>query len=212
MVSKLLAAATARTRTLDLRLVIGVLLVVASAVGVFTLVTSADRSVAVFAAREALLPGDRIREADLVQASIRDDGTADLYLTPAGIPDGGLVVTRTVGQGELVPLSALGDPAGGRLTSVVVTMDGQLGAAIGPGSRVDVWAAAVEEGERIPTPDVIVEGAIVVRLVASESIVAGRQTTAIEVLVPRDETGRLLEVIANGDALSIVAADLPVGD
>lgn len=206
---KLLRAATARTRAVDLRLLIGVLLVVVSGVGVFALVTSADRSVAVYAARETLLPGDVLRESDLVATSVRDDGTTEVYLRD--VPAEGLIVTRTVGAGELVPLSALGDADGRRLSSIVVTTDGQLGAAVGPGSLVDIWAAAIEEGERIPTPDVIVEGAIVVRLVASESIVAGRQTTAVELLVPRDGTGRLLEVIANGDALSVVAADLPVG-
>lgn len=208
---KVLDAANARTRSLDPRLIIGVLLVVASAVGVFALVTAADRTVAVYAAREPLLPGERLDADDLVQTSIRDDGPVALYLAPGDIPPEGVVVTRTVGQGELVPHSALGDVSGLRLTSVVVTMDGQLGAAVGPGSLVDVWAAPAEEGERIPAPDVIVQGAIVVRLLASESIVAGRQTTAVEVLVPRDSTARLLEVIANGDALSVVAADLPLG-
>jgi hypothetical protein len=146
---------------------------------------------------------------DLVETGLPDDETAALYLD--GIPAGGLVVVRTVSAGELVPRSALGDAAGLRLTSVVVTVDGQLGAAVGPGSIVDVWAAAVEDGERIPTPDVIVPGAVVVRLLASESIVAGRQTTAVEVLVPRDRTARLLEALANGDAMSVVAADLPAG-
>jgi hypothetical protein len=209
VVPKLLDAA--RTRAIDPRLLIGVLLVLASAVGVFMLVTSADRSVSVYSARAALLPGDRIRSEDLIETRVRDDANAAYYLGPGGIPAEGLIVTRTVGAGELVPVSALGDVAGERLTSVVVTVDGQLGAAIGPGSLVDIWAAAAEEGERIPTPDVIVEGAVVVRLLSSESIVAGRQTTAVEVLIPRDGTGRLLEVIANADALSVVAADLPVG-
>ncbi len=98
------------------------------------------------------------------------------------------------------------------MTSVVVTVDGQLGAAIGPGSSVDVWAAEAAEAERLPAPDVIVPAAIVVRLLASESIVAGRQTTAVEVLVERDRTSRLLEAIANGDAISVVPADVPAGD
>jgi hypothetical protein len=211
VMSKLLGAATARTRTLDPRLLIGVLLVVASVAGVYTVVTSADRSATVYLAREALLPGVRISPDDLVESGVKDDETAKLYLAPGDLPAAGLVVIRTVAAGELVPRSALGDPAGLRLTSVVVTVDGQLGAAVGPGSIVDLWAAAVEDGERIPTPDVIVPGAVVVRLLASESIVAGRQTTAVEVLVPRDRTARLLEALANGDAMSVVAADLPAG-
>jgi len=199
----------ARARALDLRLIVGVLLVAVSAVGVYTIVTAADRSVNVYAARDTLLPGDRITADDLVLTAVRDDDTAQRYL--GALPDDGAVVVRTVSAGELVPTSALGDPAGLRLTSVVVTVDGQLGAAIGPGAVVDLWAAVAEDGDRIPTPDVIVPGAVVVRLLASESIVAGRQTTAVEVLVPRDRTARLLEALANGDAMSVVAADLPMG-
>ena len=212
MVSKLLDAASARTRALDPRLVIGVLLVLASAAGVYTVVTASDRSTTVLGARDALLPGQEVHVEDLIELSVRDDDTADRYLAPADLPAAGLIVTRTVAAGELVPASAVGAQAGLRLTSVVVTVDGQLGAAIGPGSSVDVWAAEAAEAERLPAPDVIVPAAIVVRLLASESIVAGRQTTAVEVLVERDRTSRLLEAIANGDAISVVPADVPAGD
>lgn len=209
--SKLLDAASVRARALDLRFVIGVVLVLASAAGVYTVVTATDRSATVYAARTALLPGHLLVADDLSEASVRDDETAGFYLAPGDLPPEGIVVTRTVGPGELVPLDAVGDSSGMRVTSVVVTVDGQLGAAIGPGSAVDVWAAEAAEGERLAKPDVIVPGATVVRLLATESIVAGRQTTAVEVLVDRNRTSRLLEAVANGDSMSVVAADLPAG-
>lgn len=207
---KLPDLAALSTRARDPRLLVGVLLVIAAVAGVFAVVTANDRSATVLAARAVLLPGDRVDASDLVEVPVRDGQTAGLYLAAGDIPAGGLVVSRVVGAGELVPRTAVGEVAGLQLASVVLTVDGQLGAAVGPGAVVDIWAGAVIQGERVPTPDVIIAGATVVRLLASESIVAGRQTTAVEVLVPRDRTGRLLEAIANGDAMSIVAAGLPL--
>ena len=80
-------------RALDPRLLIGVLLVIASAAGVFAIVTASDRSVSVFAARETLLPGERLTSEDLVRTAVRDDDTASLYLDE--VPEDGLVVVRT---------------------------------------------------------------------------------------------------------------------
>ena len=49
----------------DLRLVLGVLLVVGSVAGVYGIVAAADRRVTVYAAASALTPGERIDAGDL---------------------------------------------------------------------------------------------------------------------------------------------------
>jgi hypothetical protein len=121
----------------DPRLAIGLVLIVASVAGVFGIVSTADASTQVLAARDDLAPGDRIDEDDLIETSARLADT-DLYLLPGDLPDAGLVVTTAVGEGELVPLSAVGDTAGTRLASVVVTINGQLPGAVGPGTTVDL--------------------------------------------------------------------------
>jgi hypothetical protein len=199
----------ARRLGIDPRLVIGLLLVVASAVGVFALVSAADASETLYSARVTLTAGDRIDEDDLLATSVREGAGGGLYLAPGDIPADGLVVTRTVGEGELVPLSALGSAAGERLTSIVLSVDGQLPATVDAGSVVDVWVASEDDDGVIGAPEVIVSGATVVRLVESETIVAGRQTTAVELLVPRDRIARVLEALAAEASVSIVPADLP---
>jgi hypothetical protein len=203
------ARGTSRRLNIDPRLVIGLLLVAGSAAGVFALVSAADASETLYSARVTLTAGDRIDEDDLLPTSVRDGAGGGLYLAPGDIPADGLVVTRTIGEGELVPMSALGSTAGVRLTSIVLSVDGQLPATVVAGSLVDVWVASEDDDGRVGAPEVIVSGATVVRLVESETIVAGRQTTAVEVLVPRDRIARVLEALAGEATVSIVPADLP---
>ncbi len=196
---------------LDPRLAIGLVLVIASVAGVVALVSGLDQTVQVYAARDPLAPGDLILPADLESMSVRLDDASDIYLVPGAVPADGLVVTKSVAPGELVPTSAVGSVDGLSLTSMVLAPGGQLAASLGPGSVVDVWAAREGEGGVFGAPTVIVAGAIVVRLVESDSIVAAAETTGIEVLVPRTKIARVLETIANNDAVSVVLASLPAG-
>jgi len=193
----------------DPRLAIGIVLVAASVAGVFGIVSTADASVQVLAARDDLAPGDRIDEGDLIESSARLADT-DLYLLPGDLPDEGLVVTVAVGEGELVPLSAVGQTAGTRLASVVVTINGQLPGSVGAGSTVDLWSARKGESNTFGPPSVIVAGATVVRVIEDEGLVASGETTTVELLVPRLRVARVLEAVANADALSVIPTSLPV--
>ena len=194
----------------DPRFAIGILLVVASVGGVLSIVSSADASTQVYAARDAIAPGDRIDADDLFAVSVRIDQSGELYLAPGDVPDEGLVVVRSVGDGELVPTSAIGSAAGLRLASVVVTVNGQLPESIAPGAVVDLWAASQQDSSSFGPPSVIVTGATVVREVESEGLVASGDVSSLELLVPRSKVARVLEAIANEDALSAIPASLPV--
>lgn len=202
------AVRTARRIAFDPRLAIGLALVLASIAGVVAIVSGTDRTVQILAADGALAPGDRIDADDLRAQAVRLDGLDGLYLAPGDIPVGGVVVTRPVAAGELVPASAVGSPQGLRLAAVVLDVQGALAASVQPASSVDIWAARPLGGGAFGPPVAIVTGAGVVRLVESDSIVSGG-TVAVEVLVPRTKLARVLEAIANRDAVSIVPAGLP---
>jgi hypothetical protein len=204
-------AATRRARSvaLDPRLLIGLALVVGSVAGVLAIVSAADETVQVYAAGQSLAPGDRIDVRDLEPVDVRLDDAGTLYLVPGDVPSAGVVVSRAIDEGELVPASAVGSADGLRLTSVVLDVGGTLAASVTAGSTVDVWAAREAESGAFGPPVVIVSGATVVRLVESESIVAGGQTTGVEILVPKSKVARVLEAMANEDVLSIVPATLP---
>jgi len=105
------------TFAFDPRLAIGLLLVACSVAGVVAIVTAADTSVQVYAARDPLAPGDRITSSNLEARSVRLDVATALYLAPGDIPAAGFVVTRAVAEGELVPASAVGNVDGLRSRS-----------------------------------------------------------------------------------------------
>jgi hypothetical protein len=193
----------------DPRLFIGVLLVAGSVAGVYAIVASADETVDVYSASSSLAPGDRVYARDLAVTPVRMDDAAGLYLAPGGVPVEGLVVSRSVLTGELVPASAVGSADGLRLASLVLDVEGRLAASVGPGSIVDVWSSRETQDGEFGPPASIVSGAIVVRLLESDSIVAGAQTTAIELLVPRIRVARVLDAIAHDDVLTVIPATLP---
>jgi len=195
----------------DPRFAIGIGLVIVSVVGVYGIVTAADRTVEVFSAASALSPGDRIHADDLVSENVRLGDMGGKYLTPGELPGDGLVVTRVVAAGELVPASAVGLAASVRVASVVVAVSGQLSRSIGPGTVVDVWSAPQTDHGVFGPPAVLVGSATVVRRIESSGLISDHGGGGVEVLIPREKVARTLEAVANGDAISLVPVSLPVG-
>jgi hypothetical protein len=212
----------------DPRFAIGIVLVVVSVLGVGALVSAANASVDVMAARQTLTPGQKIHASDLVPTSVRVSRTAGLYLQASDIPSAGIIITRAVTAGELVPHSAVGSQAGRLLTSIVVSVNSALAASITPGARVDLWSSDPANTSRsdgsgdesagsgnpgagsFAAPTVLVSSAIVVRLVETKNLVAS-SGSAVELLIPKSDTATVLDAIANGAVLSALPVDLPLG-
>jgi hypothetical protein len=213
------ADAPAGTRTprprrrfaIDPRLIVGVLLVAASVAGVTWIVGAADRTVAVYAAKSALYPGDRIFAGDLAVARVRLGSGQERYLSVAELPEEGAVIGRAVGEGELVPVAALGAAEGASLAAVVVRLSAPLSDAARAGTAVDLWSAERIDSSRFGPPAVLVPGATIVRVVEDDGLVAD-DGVAIEVLVPRTSVARLLEALSNEDAVAAVPASVPLGN
>lgn len=194
----------------DPRFAIGIALVVVSVLGVLGLVSAADRTLQVYAAASPLSPGDRVDAADLVMHSVRLGEMGKKYLTRADLPKDGLVVTRPVAAGELVPASAVGTSAGLRVTSVVITVQGPLSRSVAAGAVVDLWSAREVEHGVFGPPSVLVASATVVRVIESDGLVSGGNAQGVEVLVPRAQTASVLDAIVNQNTISLVPVSLPV--
>lgn len=204
-------AAAKRRFWFDPRFVIGIVLVVVSVASVVGIVLSADRTVQVYAAGGALYPGDRVTAGDLESRFVRFDGVENLYLSEATLPAEGLVAVRTIAAGELVPIAALGQSVGQRVASVVVSVSTPPPRSIAPTSVVDLWSASEVDHGVFGAPSVLVPSATVVRVLEFSGFIAGAQSVGVELLVPRERIARVLEAVANGDALSIVPVSVPVG-
>lgn len=207
-----IALGAARRRTwFDPRIAIGLALVAASVAGVVGVVAVQDRAVTVYTASSPLAAGARVTRAELTPSRMRLGDAQALYLS-GRVPAAGYVVTRSIATGELVPLSALGSARGVDAASVVVTLSTRPAASIGAGSTVDLWAAPKDPKtpNAYGAPVMLVGGAAVVRLVQPDGIVPSGQQNGLEVQVPRDDVARVLQAVADADAVSAVAVSEPV--
>ena len=203
----------------DARLLLGVALVMASVAGVVALVNAADTRATVYVAVRTFTPGDRVLADDLLARRVALDDATGLYLSAGDIPDG-LVATAVVRQGELVARSAVGSAAGTASTSIVLHLSGEVSESVVAGAVVDVWASSTASavGEldaddadgSFSAPIVLCADAVVTRVVESQGIVGAADGQSVEVLVPRTRIARLLQAIADDDALAVVPAGIPL--
>jgi hypothetical protein len=211
------APAPRRRPLADPRLLIGLLLVAASVAATVGIVAAVDKRTQVYAAAGPLEPGQRIAASDLVARGVALDGSDALYLGVGDVPRAGLVVTRAVAQGELVPASSVGRTTDVDATSLVLRLATRVSAAVKPGAEIDVWsaapatqAAAIDSDDAAADPpSVLVAGATVVRVIDDDqALTVDHEGSAVEVRLPRSRVARVLAAIAAGDDLAVVPAGL----
>ncbi|MFC0626625.1 SAF domain-containing protein [Kribbella deserti] len=132
-----------RARWKDGRLVLGVLLVAATALTGAKLLSSADDTTSVWAAKRAIPAGSRISPEDLTRARVRFTSTdsAGQYVSADSRLDG-LIAVRPIGVGEFVPKGATAAELDSeRLEVPVSTQVGRLPADLAVGDEVDIWVA-----------------------------------------------------------------------
>ena len=188
----------------DARFFLGVLLVAASVVGVWFVVTSARQTVPVYAAAHTIVPGEAIGEGDLKVVDVALGTLAGTYLSADDLDDA-VVATRTIEAGELVPAASVGDPDSARTTSVVVRSAVDVPASVEAGTVVEVWAAPLLEQGAYDEPRVLVADATVVSVTRDDSMIGGG-AAALELVIPRADVAATLAAMADESALSIVPA------
>jgi len=204
------AARERRRPGIDPRFLIGLALVAASVAGVWFVVGAMDTSVAVYAARAPLQVGDRVAASNLVVTSVRMESAGNVYVTPETLPPEGLLITRTVAAGELLPKAAVGTSAGASVTRLVVDTTEGLSGSLTPGAVADVWSARQTERGRFGPPVVLVESASVVRVIERTGLMTGGSGQAVEILVPKGKVAAVLESVANKDAIALVPVNAPL--
>ncbi len=127
-------------RWLDLRLVLGVLLVLGSVLLGARVVAAADATVPVWSATGDLAAGTVLTTGDLVAVDVRLDDVAGAYLATSTRPEG-RTLARAVRGGELLPRTALEEPA--ELVQLALPVQaGYVPPGLGRGQVVDVYAVA----------------------------------------------------------------------
>jgi len=129
---------------LDLRLVLGVLLVLLSVVFGARVLAAADTSTRVWAVTGDLADGTTLSADDVRPVRVRLFTDANRYLGTAASP-AGRTLTRRLGAGELLPRAALTDVAPGRLVNLPVPSM-HAPDSLRRGQRIDVFASTKAGG------------------------------------------------------------------
>jgi hypothetical protein len=155
-----------RARWLDARLLVGLLLVLLSVVLGAKVLADADRRVLVWSVTRDLGTASTLRSDDLKATSVRLDGIAGRYLSAAEDPDG-LVLTRPVGRGELLPASAVRRAGTPERRRVVIEVDRAGVAGLTKGQVVDLYAVPEPSDELAAPPQLVLAGVTVAEDVKS---------------------------------------------
>lgn len=193
----------------DPRLLLGMALVGVSVLLGAWAVGAAGRTVQVLAAGEALVPGDALSSASLRVVDVRlPEGAAD-YL-PAGVEPEDLVVTRTVREGELVPVSAVAQESAIAARAVAVTTGAQVSSAVVEGALVDLWfvpeppAGPGEDEADPPSPRLLAASLTVVEVDSSPTAFSVGEGTTVHVLVPVPDLPDVLGAVRGPGTVDLV--------
>jgi hypothetical protein len=154
-----------RTERRDLRLALGVGLVVLSVVLGARLLSSAGDRVPVWSAKQSLAAGTTLRADDLVAVAVASDALS--AYVPQSADLAGKVLVRDVGAGELVPAAALADSSSDARRLVTVPVDPlHAPPGLARGERVDVYVSpkdgtSVGQDGVTVLPTLVLSGALV---------------------------------------------------
>ncbi|MFV0633414.1 hypothetical protein [Demequina sp.] len=184
----------------DPRLLVGVLLMVIAIVGVAFALDAADHTEPYYVAAGTLVPGAVLSEGDLEVSHVRVPHGA--YLGAQQEPPWGSVVTRVVGQGELVPVAALtdADSHDGRVLGVVATSP--VAPDLGAGSAVDLWVTATDDTGAPQT--FVVEDLAVADVDRAERAFAVAGGETVYLAVPSDSVATVLDALSWDGDVTIV--------
>lgn len=188
----------------DPRLLVGILLVLASIAGVIFLVGSADRTTEVYAAREGIAVGERLTPENVVPAKVRLGDTEQHYITvEAGLPQD-VVAMQRIGKDQLVPRASLGAVDQLNRKPVALNVEQTLPSQAVAGARVDVWVAQPDAKNGFTEPKLILPGAEIAEVANGSTALGSSKTTVLMVLVEDKQMPALLGAQANEAKISVV--------
>lgn len=190
----------------DPRFIMGILLVVASIVGVTSLVNYVSSGVKIYQATRDIAPGEALTLSNMAIVDARPG--ADVYLT-ATEPIEGLLAQHAFQQGELIPRAAATTSEDQTIRSLVITVDDGLPEGVTPGRNIELWFipdARIGQEEALEAHQV--SGKLSLVRIMGESGGIGRSAgTKIEIRTTAQTMGELLKYThGNGKLVAV-----PVG-
>jgi hypothetical protein len=204
------ASRLSRARWLDARLLIGLLLVLLSVVVGAKVVADADQRVRVWSVTRDLGVDTPLSDDDLQATSVNLSGSTSRYLAASQDLEG-LVLTRPVARGELLPVSAVAHGDSGQKRRIVIEVDRFGVAGLQKGRVVDVYVVPeAQSGESPPPPELVLSSVTVGEDVKSGGNAFGGSGSkaGVTLLVDESQVPDLIDAVAHGD---VYVAQVPAG-
>lgn len=196
----------------DGRLLVGILIVLASVVLGARVVAAAGRTVPVFVAVADLPTGHPVSASDVRSVRVHLAPGVAGYLSARGGVPAGTVLVRPVGAGELVPVAAVAGASAVTRRPVAVPVPAPLPGGLRPGVGVDLWSSAKEVGTGATgyaPPVRIAQAAEVYAVTAAGSGLGGAAGSSVQVLLDEGQVRSVLDALANGAKIALVP--MPAG-
>jgi hypothetical protein len=184
-----------KARWKDGRLVLGVLLVAVTALAGAKLLSSADDTTTIWAAKHELHVGSPLTDDDLTTVRVRFTNSNDSskYLS-ADADLKGLVVGRTVGPGEFVPKDAAVTKSDQDRTEMPLSVaTGHLPPDTAVGDVVDVWVVPKEDGQ---AASMLWSGVRVLQIDSVKGVAGGSARRQVTVDLAQNDLGRIPAALA----------------
>ena len=200
----------ARPKWLNVRVVGGVLLVVAAVVLGARVVGASSRTAQVWAADRDLAVGTVIAAGDLTVTEVNLGENRPLYLTPESESLVGRTVVTPVVAGELLAASAVQDTGSGRVVAIGVSPD-NMPPGVDHGSTIDLYltTGGAAGAEETATTALIGRDLTVQSVLAPASGGLSGATSnryQLSVLLPSDTADKLVRILPTGDPIVVLVS------
>lgn len=190
----------------DVRFLVGIALVALSITVVWLILDASDDVSPVLQATRTIVRGETLTSDDFQVVEVGLGRLTEDYLGPEDLqPD--QIATRTLTEGEIVPVAALTDADRNRSTTIVIESSTGIPEETRAGTVVEIWQAPPLDGGRSHDAPRILVTDVVVRDVREPEGVLADDGTRLEVVIDRSDVADVLAAITGGSALSVV----PVG-
>jgi hypothetical protein len=205
-----MAGSSGGTRTGKARVVVSGLVVLGSVLGAWLVIESSKATESYLVTKQDLASGSKLLEASLSTDELALFALGANYLKEGELPQNSYL-SRSVSAGEAIPRSAVTTQLLDDWSNLVITPSVELSRAIGPGSKVLVWAAPALDYQSFGEPSIAAIDVEVVEIRAPQGNFAQDQES-VELRVPVDALHSLLRSISNGDAIALTASSQTLAD
>ncbi len=200
----------ARPKWLNLRVVGGVLLVLAAVVIGARVIGASSQTASVWAADRNLAVGTVLAPGDLTVAEVNLGGNREHYLTPDSASLVGRTVISPLAAGELLAESAVQETGSGRVVAIGVTPD-NMPPGVDHGSTVDLYlttGGAAGAQDKATTEligrDLTVQSVLAPATGGLSGATSNRYQ--LSVLLPAETADKLVRILPTGDPIVVLVS------